>query len=56
MLEYQAEFGERATICEPNGSVCVSQHKDEIQQDDCPSWSNYALFVFEQQGSYCQLG
>jgi Na+-driven multidrug efflux pump len=30
-------------------------HRDEIRQDECSNEGNYALSVFEPQGSYCQL-
>jgi hypothetical protein len=56
MLDYQADAGEVAKACESYDSAGVPQHSDEIRQDECSTWGNYALFVFEQQGSYCQLG
>jgi len=56
MLNYQANAEELATVCEPHDSAWAPPHSDGIGQDEYASWGNYALFVCEQQGSYCQLG
>jgi hypothetical protein len=56
MLDYQADAGESATACRSYDRAGVSQHNVEIRQDESSNWEQYALFVFEQQGSYCQLG
>jgi hypothetical protein len=56
MLDYQADAEELAAVCEPYDSAYVPPYSEGIRQEECVRWGNYALFVFEQQGSYCQLG
>ncbi len=56
MLDYQVQFGEMVSVYEPYDDSLLPQHKEEIRQEECSHWGNYALFMFEQQGSYCQLG
>ena len=55
MLDYLADAGELVIDCEPCASACVPQQTVESRQDDYSNWGNYALFLSEQQGSYCQL-
>ena len=56
MLDYQADADELAVVCEPYDNTGATPHSEAIRQDEYVSWGNYALFLFEQQGSYCQLG
>jgi hypothetical protein len=55
MLEYLLDAGELATVYEPYDGANGPQRTEEIRQDECSTWGNYALFLSEQQGSYCQL-
>jgi hypothetical protein len=55
MFDYLTDAGELVATREPYPGAGVPQYLDGIQQDDFSNWRNYALFVIEQQESYCQL-
>jgi hypothetical protein len=55
MFDCLVDGGELTTSCEPYDRASVPQRTEGIRQDEFSNWGNYALFVFEQQESYCQL-
>jgi len=55
MLDCPVYAGELVTTRGPSDSTYMARHPDEIRPEESSNWDNYALFVFEQQGRYCQL-
>ncbi|HEY7309474.1 MAG TPA: hypothetical protein VH643_08965 [Gemmataceae bacterium] len=55
MLDCPVYAGELVTTRNPSDSTYMARHPDEIRPEESSDQDNYALFVFEQQGRYCQL-